>query len=68
MSAYNLLKADDLADRKPKRRTLRESEVRHRISEFCSDCRAIVSYWLSGGSISVDFRRDCLVISGRPRG
>jgi hypothetical protein len=68
ISGYNLLKADEFLQGKPRRGWFWQGECRHRVSEFYADCRAIVTYWLSGGSISVDFRRDCLIISGRPKG
>ena len=68
VSAYNLLKADGFLEKKPGWVSFRRGEHWRRISDFCADCRTIVTYWLAGGSIGVDFRRDCLIISGRPKG
>jgi hypothetical protein len=36
-----------------------------RMVDFCADCRAILSYLFSG-SMKIEFRRDCLVISRKP--
>ncbi len=68
VSTYNLLKADGFLEKKSGWVSFRRGEHWQRVSNFCADCRAIVTYWLAGGSISVDFRRDCLIISGRPKG
>jgi len=68
ISAYNSLKADDFLQGKSRRGWFWRGERWQRVSEFCADCRAIVTYWLYGGSIRVDFRSDCLIISGRPKG
>jgi hypothetical protein len=68
ISAYNPLKADDFLQGKPRRSGFWRVDRWQRVREFCADCRAIVTYWLYGGSIRVDFRSDCLIISGRPKG
>jgi hypothetical protein len=68
ISAYNLLKAEDVLEPLVRQGGFRRRELWQRINEFCSECRAIANHWLSGGSISVQFQRDCLIISGRPRG
>jgi hypothetical protein len=37
-----------------------------RMREISADCRVILKYLFSGGSVTFDWRNDCLVISGKP--
>ena len=45
--------------------SIRQSVGWCRMMDFSADCRAILRYLFSG-SIKIEFRKDCLVISRKP--